>query len=58
MNQIHRACGKHCEESVRSSVFAFCAMRGTIPCEMMLCEWLDEIASRTSSPINRSYRWY
>ena len=36
MNEIHTACGKLCEESVRSSVFAFFPMRGTIPCEMML----------------------
>ena len=58
MNEIHTACGKHLEESVRSSVFAFVSMRGTLPCEMMLCEWLDEIASKTSSLIHRSYRWY
>ena len=58
MNEIHTAYGKHCEESVRSSVFAFFSMRGTIPCEVMLREWLDEIASRTSSLINRSYRLY
>ena len=58
MKEIHTACVKHCEDSVRSSVFAFFSMCGTIPCEMMLCEWLDEIASKTSSLINRSYRWY
>ena len=48
MNEIHMACGTHCEESVRSSVFAFFSMRGTIP----------EIASKPSRLIKRSYRWY
>ena len=58
MNEIHTACGKHCEESVPSSVFALFSMPGTTPCEVMHREWLDVIASRNSSMINKSYRWY
>ena len=58
MNEIHTACGKHSEERVRSNVFAFLSMCGTLPREMMVREWLDEIALRTSSLISRSYRWY